>query len=76
MGSTSTPVTVTLINGTTGAVTYQKVINSLPANESYYYDQSLETNLPDGWYGSATVTAGPGGSVAVVGNQFTGLMAC
>lgn len=72
VGSSATNVTVSLINGLTGATTYNKVINNLPVGESFYYDQSTETNLPDGWFGSALVTAGAGGSIVAVGNQFTG----
>ena len=51
-----------------------ETINDLPPSESFYYDQALEddANLPDDWFGSAFVSAAPGGSIAVVGNQFTG----
>jgi len=72
VGSAATNVTVSLINGATGATTYQKTINNLPAGESFYYDQSTESNLPNGWYGSALVSASAGGSIVAVGNQFTG----
>ncbi|MDY7075382.1 MAG: hypothetical protein SXV54_00525 [Chloroflexota bacterium] len=72
VGTADTDVDVALINGVTGAVDYTKEILALPAGESFYYDQSLETSLADGWYGSAQVVADAGGSIAVVGNQFTG----
>lgn len=71
VGTAPVNVSIQLINGDTGAVDYTKPINNLPAGESFYYDQSTETNLPASWYGSAQVSA-PGGSVAAVGNQFTG----
>lgn len=72
VGSAATDVSVALINGVTGVTDHTEVISDLPAGESYYYDQSEETALSDGWYGSAQVSAASGGSVAVVGNQFTG----
>lgn len=72
VGTDPTNVTVDLISGETGAVSHSKVISGLPAGESFYYDQSLEGALPDGWYGSALVTADPGGLIVAVGNQFTG----
>jgi hypothetical protein len=71
-GTAATNVTVDLISGVTGAVDYSKVISNLPAGESFYYDQSLESNLPSGWFGSALVTADTGGLITAVGNQFTG----
>jgi len=72
VGAAATDVTVELVNGVTFAVDYTKTINDLPVGESYYYDQSQETNLPDAWYGSAKVSAASGGSIVVIGNQFTG----
>jgi len=71
-GTAATNVTVDLISGVTGAIDYSKIISNLPAGESFYYDQSLETNLPSGWYGSALVHADAGGLITAVGNQFTG----
>jgi hypothetical protein len=50
--------------------------DALAAGESYYADQSDETNLAAGFFGSAVVNATTaGGTVAVVGNQFTGVNA-
>jgi hypothetical protein len=72
VGTSSTNVSVQLINGATGAVDYTKNISSLPVGESFYYDQSDESALPSNWYGSAKVSADSGGLIAVVGNQFTG----
>lgn len=72
VGSSPTTVDVALINGATGAVDYTKNITAIPVGESFYYDQSQETNLPDGWYGSAQVSSTDGGSIVAIGNQFTG----
>jgi hypothetical protein len=63
---------VVFIDGTDGGTEYTKTITDLPAGESFFYDQSEETNLPNGWYGSAQVSATGDGSIAVVGNQFSG----
>jgi hypothetical protein len=71
VGAAATNVTVDLISAATGGISVTKSIANLPAGESYYYDQSTESALPDNWQGSAKVTA-TSGSVAVVGNQFTG----
>ena len=71
-GTDATTVTVDLIPGTSGLPSYSKTISNLPAGESFYYDQSEEGNLPNGWYGSALVSAAAGGSITAVGNQFTG----
>lgn len=72
VGSAATDVEVVFIDGVTALEVYTKQINDLPAGESFYYDQSEETNLPASWFGSAQVNAADGGSIAVVGNQFTG----
>jgi hypothetical protein len=72
VGTAPTDVSVAMIHGVTGVTDYTKNITALEGGESYYYDQALETNLDDGWYGSAYVSAAAGGFVAVVGNQFTG----
>jgi hypothetical protein len=71
VGSAAADVDVVFIDGVTGASVYTKEIEDLPAGESFYYDQSEETMLPTSWFGSAKIDAG-GGSIAVVGNQFTG----
>lgn len=72
VGGAATDVDVVFISGADGSEEYTKTISDLPAGESFYYDQSEEANLPDGWFGSAQVSAAAGGSIAVVGNQFTG----
>jgi hypothetical protein len=72
VGTSSTNVSVALINGSTGAVDYTKNIIDLPVGESFYYDQTDEAALPDAWFGSAKVVADTGAKIAVVGNQFTG----
>jgi hypothetical protein len=48
---------------------------NIPAFSSYYYDIEEESsaNLPDGWYGSASVSSDVSGKdIAVVFNVFTG----
>ncbi|MFN2297709.1 MAG: hypothetical protein ACK2UB_02595 [Anaerolineales bacterium] len=68
------PVTVTVDfvpnAGTTGS--YTRTIADIPPGVSQYYDISDETNLPDGWIGSAVVTALNEGRIGVVANFFQG----
>lgn len=72
-GAISVDVTFTASPGSsfTG---FTKTIASIPANSTYYYDVADEaaTNLPDGWFGSAVVTAETGKLIAVVVNVFAG----
>jgi hypothetical protein len=74
VGDEATDVDVVLVDGVTYQAVYTKTITDLSSGESFYYDQAEEddANLPDGWFGSAQVSAASGGSIAVVGNQFTG----
>jgi len=72
VGNVATNVAVEFIPSADTLDSYTKEIVNLPAGESYYYDQSEEAELSDGWYGSAQVSADAGGSIAVVGNQFSG----
>ena len=72
-GGTPTNFNIVYVSGQTFLPVYTATVNGLAAGESYYADQSLEANLPNGFYGSAVVNATTaGGTVAVVGNQFTG----
>lgn len=72
-GSAATDFNIVYISGVTFAPVYTATVSGLAAGESYYADQSEETNLATGFYGSAVVNATTGGgTVAVVGNQFTG----
>jgi len=73
-GSAPTSFDIAYIDGVTFTPVFTKSVSSLPAGESYYADQSLETGLPaSNWFGSAAVNATTGGgTLAVVGNQFTG----
>jgi hypothetical protein len=67
-GSGATTVSVAFV----GTTNFTKSGINIPAGASYYYDLDDETNLGTNWFGSATVQAGSGGSVAVVSNFFTG----
>ena len=71
-GSASTNFDIVYISGVTFAPVYTATVTGLAAGESYYADQSEEANLTSPFYGSAVVNAAAGGTVAVVGNQFTG----
>jgi hypothetical protein len=53
---------------------WSKLDIAIPANSTYYYDVADESasNLPDGWYGSAVVTADGGKKIAVVVSVFAG----
>ncbi len=62
--------TIDLYSGST--LSYSKTTTSLKPGQSYYYDLADETNLASGWIGSAVVTGGNSGKVAVVSNFFTG----
>lgn len=73
-GAAATVATITLapLAGSTGSTV---ITQSLAPGQSWYFD--LNSNIADGvlstaWFGSATVTAAAGGSVAVVSNLFTG----
>jgi hypothetical protein len=71
-GSGSTTANIELVNPD-GTTRYTKSAGSIAAGASYLYDleQESSSNVPDGWYGSAVVTAGSGGEVAVVSNLFS-----
>ncbi len=72
-GSASTDFNIVYISGSTFTPVYTATVTGLAAGVSYYADQSDETNLPASFFGSAVVNATTaGGTVAVVGNQFTG----
>lgn len=64
--------TIDLYSGTT--LSYSKLTPTLKPGQSFYYDLANETegNLASGWIGSAVVTGGNSGTVAVVANFFTG----
>lgn len=60
-----------------GFATFTKTFSGasdIPAYSTKYYDVADESaaNLPNGWYGSAVVTAETGKQIAVVVNLFTG----
>jgi hypothetical protein len=65
-------VTVDLIPSAGASARYTKSIASIAPGVSFYYDLSLETNLPDNWIGSAVVTALNGKKITVVSNFFQG----
>jgi hypothetical protein len=65
-------VSVELIPNVGSTGTYTKTIEGLQPGVSYYYDLSTETNLPDGWIGSAVVTAANSAKITVVSNFFQG----
>lgn len=72
-GGAATDFNIVYISGVTFLPVYTATVTALAAGESYYADQSDETNLAAGFYGSAVVNATTaGGTVAVVGNQFIG----
>lgn len=72
-GDSNTTASISFVasNGTT---IYQKTNISIASGLSYYYDLETESdsNIPDNWFGSATVQAASGGEVAVVSNFFLG----
>jgi len=72
-GSASTSANIQLVNSD-GSARYTKPTGSIAIGASYLYDleQESSSNVPDNWYGSAVVTAGSGGEIAVVSNFFTG----
>jgi hypothetical protein len=65
---TATTVTVQFL----GVVNYTKTNINIPAGTTYYYDLDDETNLGEGWYGSAIVSSDDSTNLAVVANLFTG----
>lgn len=72
-GSAATNVDIVYVDGVTFSPVFTRSVSNLAAGISYYADQSTETGLPASWFGSAAVNATTaGGTVAVVGNQFTG----
>lgn len=71
-GTSATTAEVEMISAATGASVYKKTGISIPASASFTYDLNTETNVPAGFFGSAVVTAGSGGQVAVVSNLFSG----
>ena len=73
--STQIDVEVVLISGSDGSTTFTKTLNDLDPNAAVEYDLDDEApgNVPEGWFGSATVrSTTAGGEVAVVSNFFTG----
>ncbi len=73
-GTSAITATVSFVPapGSPGSV-YSRGDVTIPAGASYMYDVSTETNIPDGFYGSAQVTANaPTGQVALVANLFSG----
>jgi len=73
VGSSSTDFNIVYIDGLTFQPVFTKTVTGLGAGVSNYADQSNETSLPDGYFGSAVVNAtSTGGTLAVVGNQFVG----
>jgi hypothetical protein len=73
VGSAATDISVEFINST-GASVFTKNFTAVPAGASQYYSLNAESssNLPDGFFGSAVVSAANGGSVGVVVSQFAG----
>jgi len=72
-GSAPTDFNIVFISGVTFVPVFTKIVTGLAAGESYVADQSDETGLSNGYYGSAVVNATTGGgTVAVVANQFVG----
>jgi hypothetical protein len=65
-------VTVEFIPNAGSSGTYTRTIAGIQPGVSYYYDVSEEANLPDGWIGSAVVTALDEGKIGVVSNFFQG----
>jgi hypothetical protein len=65
---------IILVDGGTGSTTFTKQVPTLQAGQAYEYDLAEEaaSNVPDNWFGSATVRASSGGQVAVVSNLFSG----
>ena len=73
--SSQIDVEVVLVDGATGATTFTKTFNDLNPNAAVEYDLDDESsaNVPDNWFGSATVrSTTSGGEVAVVSNLFSG----
>jgi hypothetical protein len=74
--SSQIDVEIVLVDGQTGATTFTKSIPDLNPNAAFEYDLEEEaaTNVPDNWFGSATIRTVPAGSgqVAVVSNLYSG----
>lgn len=73
--SSTINVQVTFFDGVTGNAipAATKSIPNLAPNAAFEYDLETETNLPEGWYGSAVISSQTaGGEVAVVSNLFNG----
>ncbi len=73
-GTAPVDVTLQMIGAVNVWGNYTKPIVTIPANGSFTYDLSLENaaNLPNGWYGSAVVSASGNGKLAVTSNFRTG----
>lgn len=73
-GTSATTAEVEMISAASGASVFKKTGISIPAGASFTYDLATESasNVPDGFFGSAVVSAGTGGQVAVVSNLFSG----
>jgi hypothetical protein len=74
--SSQIDVEIVLVDGTTGATTFTKSVPDLNPNAAFEYDleEEVATNVPDNWFGSATIRTVPAGSgqVAVVSNLYSG----
>jgi hypothetical protein len=71
--SSQIDVEVLLIDAQDGSTTFTATFNDLNPNAAVEYDLDEETNLPEGWFGSAKVrSTTAGGQVAVVSNLFSG----
>jgi hypothetical protein len=74
--SSQIDVEVVLVNGADGSTTFTKSIPDLNPNAAFEYDLDDEaaTNVPDNWFGSATIRTVPAdsGQVAVVSNLYSG----
>ena len=69
-------VEIEFVNGATGAVQHTETLPSLGANEAIEFDLDNDvenSEIPEGWFGSATIrSTTAGGQVAVVSNLFSG----
>lgn len=72
VGASPTDVDINLVDAS-GNPVYTKAISNLAAGASFYYDLEEESssNVPDGYYGSAVVSAESDRSIAVVANLFS-----
>jgi hypothetical protein len=71
-GTAATSVNVKFYDGAGTLQGTQKNIATLAGGASFLYDLEGESGLANGFVGSAVVTAGTGGTVAVVTNFFLG----